>query len=300
VPALRPEHDLSREGVAMKLRDLCERYLGEMKLGASNRSAMARIQKYPIAQVKADRLLPSHFIDFARMRRQAVKASTVMCDITLLRSVLSYAPIAWDMEEVSEAPLVDAMKKLRQLRLISSSAKRHRIPTREESEQIRAWVVNNYHGKIPMVDILDFQDFSSRRISETCRLQWGDLNMEKKTILVRDMKHPRHKEGNDKRVALPDEAFVIVMRQPRRTEKPNERIFPYASKTITKLHAQAADACGITDLHLHDRRRGTVSWLFGKGRSVPHVMLVTGHETPQMALTVYNGLNAEDFHKTSA
>ena len=51
------------------------------------------------------------------------------------------------------------------------------------------------------------------RVSEVCGIRWEDLNEELRTVIVRDRKDPRKKEGNHMVVPLLGEAFDIVMRQ---------------------------------------------------------------------------------------
>ena len=49
-------------------------------------------------------------------------------------------------------------------------------------------------------------------IGEMCALRWDDLNEDHKTIIVRDRKDPRKKEGNQMVVALLAGSFDIVKR----------------------------------------------------------------------------------------
>jgi integrase len=274
---------------------LCANYLTDYpKTSGSKRNILERLQGEKIGKVEAPGT-SKHFIDFARLRRQDVAPATVLMDIIYLRGVLAYAKPGWGLANVTDAPIREAFPVLRKEGLIGASRRRTRAPTPEEARGIFAYLRERDPLK---ADVVDFQDYSSRRISETCRLQWGDLDG--KTILVRDMKHPRHKTGNNKLVALPDEAFAIIMRQPRRTTKPEERIFKISASAVKSAFQRACAALGYIDLHLHDFRRGTVTRLLAEGRSVQEVMLVTGQVTAGMVLTTYNALKAADFHKPRA
>jgi len=236
-------------------------------------------------------------IAHCRLRRKSCEPSTVLQDIIAIRGVLSYAKPGWDMRDVSDEPLREALPILKKERLISSARRRTQEPSTEQRKAVVGYFTERARRyDAPMADIAEFQYYSTRRISETCRVLWTDLDENTKTILVRDMKHPRHKIGNHRRVALPDEAFAIIMRQPRRTNRPDERIFPYRATTIKAAFAAAFRALGFDDLHTHDYRRGGITRLLAEGRSVQEVMLVTGQETPGMVLTTYNALKAEDFH----
>lgn len=279
---------------------LCARYLVDYpKTSGGKRYGLERLQDTMIGKVKAPGT-SKDFIDFCRVRREDAAPATVLHDIVLLRGVLAYAKAGWSLD-VTDAPIREAMPVLRAQGLIGTSRRRTRAPSADEAAQIVGYLRKQYEGRAsPIPDVIDFQDYSARRISETVRLQWGDLDHAKKTIIVRDMKHPKRKIGNNKSVAIPDEAFEIILRQPRLSIDPQERIFKVTKNAVQKAFERASDKLGMVDLHLHDFRRGTVTRLLAQGRSVAEVMLVTGQETVGMVLTTYNGLKAEDFHTRRA
>ena len=64
-----------------------------------------------------------------------------------------------------------------------------------------------------MQKIVAFALFSTRRQEEITLLRWDDLDDDR--ILVRDMKHPGDKKGNNVYCELPPEAIVIVKSMPR-------------------------------------------------------------------------------------
>ena len=69
-------------------------------------------------------------------------------------------------------------------------------------------------SSIPMQKIVAFALFSTRRQEEITLLRWDDL--EEDRILVRDMKHPGDKKGNNVYCELPPEALAIIKSMPRR------------------------------------------------------------------------------------
>ena len=250
------------------------------RLNAMQRESIGKCQAPPSAK---------QVIDYVKERRLTVAASTAAQDVIYLRGALEYAKHGLGIDGISAACITEAMPILRRQRLIGSSQRRSRMPTEDETSRIVAHV-----GGL-LAEVIAFQYYSARRISETCRLQWGDLAG--RTILVRGMKNPRVKGGINKLVALPDEAWEIIKRQPRMTTVSDERIFKGAlPKTVSAAYRRACNALGITDLHLHDSRRGCATRIMQEGKSVPQAMLVTGHLSPNMLLTVYNGLKAEDYH----
>jgi integrase len=76
-----------------------------------------------------------------------------------------------------------------------------------------------------MLAIMDFAIASARRQAEITRLEWTDNDEIGRTGVVRDAKHPRHKEGNHRRFKYTPEGRAIVERRPRTSEY----IFPYGA-----------------------------------------------------------------------
>ncbi len=147
--------------------------------------------------------------------------------------------------------------------------------------------------RIPFVDILDFSILTCMRIGEVCALRWEDLNIEHKTITVRDRKDPRKKQGNHMLVPLLGESFDIAMRQP----KNSEFIFPYNSRSVTAGFQRVRNSLGIEDLRYHDLRREGASRLFEKGYSIEEVAQVTGHRNLNILWQVYTQLFPHKLHR---
>jgi len=106
-------------------------------------------------------------------------------------------------------------------------------------------------------------------------LEWADLDEAKSTIIVRNMKHPGEKIGNDVRVDIPPKAMAIIRLQPRT----GKFIFPYHSKTISSYFTRACKVLGIGDLRFHDLRHDGISRLFELGRTIPQAACVSGHRS---------------------
>jgi integrase len=92
-----------------------------------------------------------------------------------------------------------------------------------------------------MQKIVAFALFSTRRQEEITLLRWDDLDDDR--ILVRDMKHPGDKIGNNVYCELPPEALAIAKSMPR--VKPE--IFPYSTDAISAAFTRACKILGIED-----------------------------------------------------
>jgi integrase len=130
------------------------------------------------------------------------------------------------------------------------------------------------------------------RIGEVCSLRWEDINEEHKTVVVRDRKDPRKKQGNHMIVPLLAESFDIAMRQ----SKESELNFPFNSRSVTAGFQRVRNKLGIEDLRYHDLRREGASRLFEKGYSIEEVAQVTGHRNLNILWQVYTQLFPHKLH----
>ena len=325
MPALRAHDYLPGESQSnLIFAELIGKYIEEMTLidkpiGESHESAMRMFMRMPIGQVRVVpfELTATHFIDHAKLRKKGfdgkrgVIAATINQDLSYMRGPLSYASLGWGMPEVSAAPIVAAKPFLEKYNLIGKSRPRDRRPTEEEIQQILAIArERNQHRKtkIPVDVLVEFAIYSGRRLGEICRLRWGDVNGEDMTCIVRDMKDPKMKKGNDHTFPLLGRAWDIVQeRLPLRKnpENPDERIFPYNSHSASQAAREVRRLAGIKGLRFHDNRREAASRAFegrlnGRKYGVPEVMVITGHKNPQMLMRTYTKLNARDLHPNAA
>ncbi len=147
------------------------------------------------------------------------------------------------------------------------------MPTPEQTQAILAYL-RSTRTDPKVIEVIDFQDKGARRISETCRLMWGDL--EGMTILVRDMKHPQMKTGHTKRLAIPEDAYAVISRQPRESTNPQERIFKVSVQAVKAAYTRACKELKF-DLHLHDSRRAALTKIIASGKTIAQAMQVSGH-----------------------
>jgi integrase len=297
---------------------ILQRYVEEMPLinadkpiRGSHLYAITRLQKWPIGQVAAKDLKKGHIIEHCKMRRsQGVKPQTINQDVTFLRGPLKFAGSAWDdCEDLSDAAITAAMPFLKRYNLIGKSKPRERRPAKEELDALLALFAareakNTKRFVLPMTKIVEFSLWSARRISETCRITFGDVNGADMTCILRDMKDPKNKKGNDHEFPLLGRAWDLVQERAlvrKNPNDPNERIFPYRSQSASQSYTLAKKKLGIPDLHLHDNRAECASRLLegyhGIEFSIPQTMVVTGHKNAQTLMRVYARLKAKNVPK---
>lgn len=286
----------------VKVKDLIERFIVEMAdidpLGTTHICCLRRLQRTLIAEKVAAELKKTDIIEHVKARRaEGVCAATAQHDITFLRGVLQYAPSAWDdCEDVSHAAIVAAMPMLTKHGLVGKSTPRKRRPTDEEIARLVEYLTEqDTRSKVKVVPCLMFALASTRRRGEICRMQWGDIDWERRVYMVRDLKHPTQKKGNHVTFPLFDELAEIVKRQPRLTAEPTERVFPYNDKSLGARYTLAKKALGIVDLRFHDNRREAIS-RYLKVLPPHEVRLISGHRNTIILEKVYDARNPADLH----
>lgn len=138
----------------------------------------------------------------------------------------------------------DAVTVLKKLGLIRKAVERNRRPTLEELDALMEHfcrIRENRPSSLPMQKIIAFAIFSTRRQEEITLLRWDDLDGDR--IVVRDMKHPGDKKGNNVYCELAPEALAIINSMPRE----GEQIFPDSSEAISAAFTRACKVLGIEE-----------------------------------------------------
>lgn len=288
----------ARKGKGITVGSLIGKYIDEVDeikpLGRTKRYVLELLAGEPIAEVPIQTLGSDHVLKHAKERRkQGAGPATIAQDMIYLRAVLGMAKPAWRLPVTTQA-VDDAMPMLKQLGLVEHSKRRDRRPTQDELRRILKDLERTQPDSvIPAADILNFALWTSRRVGEICRVLWADYDRKAKTLIVRDMKDPRRKAGNDFKFPLLGDAAKIIDRQPMI----DERIFPYVSDSVTARFQRARDRLGIVDLRFHDLRREAASRLFEAGYQIHEVAQVTGHKSLETLWRIYTKLHPEAMHK---
>lgn len=194
-----------------------------------------------------------------------------------LASVFSVARPAWGYP-LDKRAMDDARVVLDKLGLIGRSKQRTRRPTLAELDKLlKYYTVIELKRKdsIPMTRIIPFAIFSTRRQEEITTIMGKDLDKANLEVIVRDMKNPGEKIGNDVATTLTPEALQLIELQP----ETQGRIWPFNADSISASFTRACQFLGIEDLHFHDLRHDGISRLFEIGWSIPRVACVSGHRS---------------------
>ncbi len=214
-------------------------------------------------------------MSFARDLSKNVEPQTCGNYFSHLSSIFTVARPAWGYP-LARQEFDDAITVLKKLGLIRKGIERTRRPTLDELNRLMEHfgrILDHRPASVPMQKVVAFAVFATRRQEEITLLRWDDLDGDR--ILVRDMKHPGDKKGNNVYCELPTEALAIVKSMP----KAAERIFPYTTDAISAGFTRACRFLGIEDLRFHDLRHEGISRLFEMGRTIPQVAAVSGHRS---------------------
>lgn len=280
-------------GHRLLVSDLIDRY---RKLRGSSRPIDDTTSEHYMLQMLAaylgDRdaatLTPDDLVGYARTRADmGAGPYTINMDISKLGTVMRLVGAALHIE------LPDVVGKARpllnHLKLIGGGGKRERRPTDDELVRICSQLESK-RGKV-YADAVRFAVLTAMRRGEITGLLWGDLDAERRLVLVRDRKDPREKMGNDQLVPLLNGAWELVQAQ----KEEGDRIFPIHPQTLSKYFTETCRELAIPDLHFHDLRHHGVSLLFEQGYRIEQVALVSGHKSWQH-LKRYTNLRPEDLH----
>ena len=273
--------------------DLIDRYVRELKprkrWGNSKEANLVRLRR-DCGHWKAQQITATQIIDYCTERaEQNAGPATVNGDLSYLGSVLRVARSVWrlDVPDV----IKDARMALGLVGIIGKSQQRDRRPTQQELDRLCDYFARNLHQAIPMHDIIRFAVGTAMRLGEIVNIKWEDVDVESRTVLIRDRKHPTEKLGNNQKVPLLFESDLIVKRQPRNSD----RVFPFNAQSCSRAFQRATAALNIDDLTFHDLRHEGTTRLFEAGFRIEQVALVTGHRDWGM-LRRYVQLRAEDLH----
>lgn len=283
----RREDELSQPGAIEPVNDpqlleVIDKYLATSRkaIGKTKAQVLDAWKAHALAKRRCSTITSADIVQAAQgLLQGGRKPQTVLNYLSHLSSIFAIARPAWG-HPLSHQAMLDAMAVTKRLGVTSKSGERDRRPTLDELNRILAhfqFVRARRPATAPMVDIVLFAIFSTRRQEEISRITWEDLEHEHGRVMVRDMKHPGDKVGNDQWVDLVPEAMAVVLRQPRA----GERIFPYTTDAISAAFTRACKFLGIKDLHFHDMRHEGISRLFELGWGIPQVACVSGHRSWQ-------------------
>lgn len=305
--AQRLEEKVRKDGPpapSMSVGDLIRRHLAyQQKIRPLGRATIHNHEGTAQAfdKVRLSELTAKHITDFV-MRRKAegAGAATIMGNLSPLSAAVHAAPYAHGIH-VDPAQVSLAIKKLKEAGAIGKSREVLRlVDDDEEAALLAEFARRNMHHQteIDLVLVYKMALALPRRAGELTRMRWADVDYKRKTVVIRDVKHPRKKIGNDQTVPLLGQAFTLLDQIP----KLDEFIFPYSTNSMTAAFERARDRIAATgmpkikDLRFHDLRHTGITQLFWAGLKIEEVAQVSGHSN-WAQLKRYTHIRPEDVHR---
>lgn len=231
------------------------------------------------------------FID--RRHAQGAGGGAIAGDLSYLSSVMKWGKFARQLD-LPERLALDARASLKHRGMDPHSKEREREPTDEELTRLYAFFSEG-RTRAPMETLCKLAIATSMRQNELCNLLIEDVDRTSKTVIIRDRKDPKCKEGNNQTVPLLPEAWAIL--EPLIDGKKEGFIFKCRANSVSAAFTRACQNVEppIVDLHFHDLRHRAAAAFFRMGLSIPQVALLTGHKTWAM-LRRYTKITANDVH----
>lgn len=252
-------------------------------------------------KIKLGDLTAKDITDYViRRKAEGAGPATILSNLSPLSAAVHAAPYAHGIQ-IDPLPVDMAIKKLKEAGAIGKSREVIRLVDDEEEVALLAeFERRNHHHQtaINMVQVYKMALALPRRAGELTRIRWADVDYKRKTIVIRDVKHPRKKIGNDQTVPLLGDAFTMLDEIP----KLGEFIFPYNTDSMTAAFERARDRIAetgmpkIKDLRFHDLRHTGITQLFWAGLKIEEVAQVSGH-TNWSQLRRYTHIRPEDVHR---
>lgn len=279
------------------LADLIDSYALECNMGGRTKQSTHAMLKRELGSIPLKRLNSIHMRDFIDARLKAGAGGvTIAADLSFLGAILKWGKHSRRMDLPTDLAR-DARRDLTARKVSTRSQERDREPTTAELEKLYRYWSENKRQIIPMATLCAFALATAMRQDEICSITVEDLDVSKRTIIIRDRKDPRKKDGNNQTVPLLPDAWAIVA-QLLDTRKVG-RIFPYRASSVSTAFTRACTKLRIDDLHFHDLRHKATSDLFNMGLTIPQVAVLTGHKT-WAQLKRYTHTKPEEIHAAMA
>ena len=280
------------------LSDLIDKYSETVSKtpGRTKASTLAMLKR-ELGKVKLASLNAVTLRDFIDRRQDdGAGGVTIAGDLSFLSAILKWGKHARHLD-LPERLALEARASLTHRGLDTRSKERSREPTDDELDRLYQLWDSNLRQKIPMSLLCKFALATGMRQAEICRIEIEDIDRPAKTVIIRDRKDPKNKQGNHQTVPLLSAAWAIV--EPLIQDRDAGYLFPYDPRSVSAAFTRECKAVEppIEDLHFHDLRHRATASFFRMGLDIPRVALLTGHKTWAM-LRRYTDIKAADVHDT--
>ncbi|ANG95785.1 hypothetical protein A8A54_04365 [Brucella pseudogrignonensis] len=132
-----------------------------------------------------------------------------------------------------------------------------------------------------LAPVIEFAFESGARRGSILRLDWKDVDLNKRTALLRRVKNSRNPhEARDIKIGLSPDAIEILKGLPDEPKRDGQ-VFKMTKDALKTAYDRARKRAGLPHFRLHDARHERTSNLIEAGWSDTEVMAQTGHLDPK-------------------
>ena len=157
-----------------------------------------------------------------------------------------------------------------------------------------------------VIPIISLAVETGMRRGEIISIQWDNLDLEKRTLLI-----PHSKNGYARTIPLTSGALGILKglwdiksisngSGPLSDSVSEPSMFPITANAFRLAWQRVKSRAGIDDLHFHDLRHEAISRFFEMGLNAPEVALISGHRDMRMLFRYTHPLRTTVLDKLDA
>jgi len=240
-------------------------------------SRSAKMRRHKISALPLGKLKPFHIAQYRDERLREVSTTTAKKELQLISHALDIGRREWGLNIKNVAADVAKPKE--------PKGRERRLEENEEHLLLGVLSASENHWIKPL---MEFAIETGMRRGELLKLRWEDVNLGRKTALIKETKN-----GDSRKIPLSVAAIRTLSGLPRHL---GGNVFPVTPNALRGVWRRAVKKVGIDNLRFHDLRHEATSRFFEKGLNVMEVAAITGHKDLRM-LQRYTHLRAEDLAK---
>jgi len=230
----------------------------------------------PIAEIRLDRLQPSHLADWRDRRLQSVSGETVRREITIIMAVLEQCRREWRL--ISTNPLKDVRKppagRPRDQRITDDQA--FLIVSALGYEADQPITLLSQRAAIAFLLALE----TAMRAGELISLTWDQVFLDERYVHLE-----RTKNGDQRDVPLSKKAVELF--QKLAAEDTTGSCLKLSSQQLDALFRKGRDRTGLREITFHDSRHEAITRLSRK-LDVMALARIIGHRDLKSLMIYYN------------